>query len=80
MGLDPPWLRALFPSPPQGKSGFPDCVCYIDTRFTSEVVMDTVLSVLMIALAVWGLSAPLVVVLGFWYLRACKPQKGEEDV
>ena len=73
-------LSALFRSPPQGKSGFLDCVCYIHTRFTGEVVMDTAISVLMIALAVWGLSAPLVVILGIWYLRACKPQKGEEDV
>jgi hypothetical protein len=42
--------------------------------------MDTVISVLMIALAVWGLTAPLVVILGIWYLRACNPRKGEEDV
>jgi hypothetical protein len=80
IGHDPSELRALFRSPPQGKFGFPDCVCYIHTRFTGEVVMDTVISVLMIALAVWGLTAPLVVILGIWYLRVCNPRKGEEDV
>lgn len=80
IGHDPSGLRALFRSPPQGKSGFLDCVCYIHTRFTGEVVMDTVISVLMIALTVWGLTAPLVVILGIWYLRACNPKKGAEDV
>ena len=80
IGHDPPRLRALFRSPPQGKSGFLDCVCYIHTRFTGEVVMDTAISVLMIALALWGLTAPLVVILGIGYLRACNPKKEEGDV
>jgi hypothetical protein len=42
--------------------------------------MDTAISVLMIALAVWGLSAPLVVIFGIWYLRACQPKGEEKDV
>ena len=42
--------------------------------------MDTVISVLMIALMVWGIAAPLVVVFGMWYLRARQSRKGKKDV
>ena len=42
--------------------------------------MDTIIGVLMMALMVWGITAPLVVVLGMWYLRARQSRKGKKDV
>jgi hypothetical protein len=42
--------------------------------------MDTVISVVMMALMVWGIAAPLVVIFGMWYLRARQSRKGKKDV
>ena len=42
--------------------------------------MDIVISVLMMAWMVWGITAPLVVVFGMWYLRARQSRKGKKDV
>ena len=42
--------------------------------------MDTIIGVLMMALMVWGIAAPLVVVFGMWYLRVRQSKKGEKDV
>ena len=42
--------------------------------------MDTIIVVLMMALMDWGITAPLVVVFGMWYLRVRQSKKGEKDV
>ena len=42
--------------------------------------MDTIIGVLMMALMVWGIAAPLVVIFGMWYLRVRQSKKGEKDV
>ena len=42
--------------------------------------MDTIIGVLMMALMVWGIAAPLVGVFGMWYLRVRQSKKGEKDV